>query len=44
MEAPHSPLSSRPERSVVERSVVERTFPGSVLLLRVKLDKNSTAI
>jgi hypothetical protein len=38
MEAPPSPLSSRPElrRSVVERSAVQRTFPGNVLNLLCK--------
>jgi hypothetical protein len=30
MEAPPSPLSSRPKRSAVERSAVPRSFPGNV--------------
>jgi hypothetical protein len=30
LEAPPSPLSSRPERSVVEGSAVPRTSPGNV--------------
>jgi hypothetical protein len=38
MEAPPSPLSSRPElrRSVVERSAVSAVFPGNVLTQRPK--------
>src|ERR1700722_2151877 len=48
MEAPPSPLSSRPElqRSVVERSAVQRSFPGKVFRqseadLRVKFARSS---
>ena len=38
MEAPPSPLSSRPElrRSVVERSAVQRSFPGNVFRQSVR--------
>ena len=35
LEAPPSPLSSRPKRSAVERSAVQRLFPGYVFRQRV---------
>jgi hypothetical protein len=40
VEAPPSPLSSRPERSVVEISAVSAVFPGNVFqfLLRAASD------
>ena len=43
LEAPPSPLSSRPKRSAVERSAVQRHFPGNVFLQSTRFSKGRPA-